>query len=376
MNNFDLENLLNEALKPTESPSDELNAKLKQKISKKKIYTVRRRFEISAACAAAVVAAFAIALNVNDDFADKVSNTPILSKISENDVLVSGNVEKAQSSDKVTKNDNTDKELKNSEFAAAGENKERSIGKDTSDKTETQAVKNKNTTENSETIKSTYDKKSGEFIKLPETEQSNQSDSTSITENAVAYDASIEEDADMVTDMAVYFNENSNYTSYDEEIQNDSYPSVASAKMYMGESPQSDSGNGGGGMARSVLAPEEVLPIKINTDDVETLISDSGKKYSVDKQSKDRVSIGSVFEDGFDYNTALYLNISQQMSDEMNTNNIEYNINGKNSFDAITGEEDFYFNNGDMYITFEKGEVAPESYGICEFNVGKVETAD
>ena len=369
LNNFDLDELLNEALKPTEEPSDILNAKLKQKIKKKKLYTGRRIFEFSAVGVAAVVAIFAIALNVNNNFGNKVENVPILGDISQNDKLIADADNKPEQSFENAKNDDENNTERSNDT-------EKNMNEDS---TVTQSKANMVIVSEKEesSAKSDFNEKN---LQAQDTKTYNAEKGTDIIINSPAESAEpvpqTEEDimpkGKSVSEPAQSENEN-NDVSVASSMYEESEP-VLEASMFSAdianESDANTSGGGGSSSGASITAVPDVLPVTITADDVKTLTDENGKKYSVDKNTKQRVTIGSIFEEGYDYNTYLYLEIIGQMNESKEE---IYFIDGNNAFDEITGNEDFYIDgNNDLYITFDKGEVASESIGTVEFNVGNI----
>ena len=95
LNEAEFEKLINEAMKDESSPSDILNAKLKQKIKKK--YFIQRSFrgiKTVAACIAVVVTGTLVLINSNEWSSNKLSDAPVV-----------GNVAKVATGNDVNKKD-------------------------------------------------------------------------------------------------------------------------------------------------------------------------------------------------------------------------------------------------------------------------------
>ncbi len=109
--------------------------------------------------------------------------------------------------------------------------------------------------------------------------------------------------------------------------------------------------------------------------------NESIKIYNVDKATGEILTLGDLFTEGSDYIDVLTKNIQDQMVAQMaEDENLTYWIDsGVDAWDFKELSEDatFYVNeDGEIVIVFNKGEIAPNYMGVCEFTIPADVVAD
>ena len=95
--------------------------------------------------------------------------------------------------------------------------------------------------------------------------------------------------------------------------------------------------------------------------------------YTIDKQTKDVVTLADLFAEGSDYISVISENIKTQMREQMAADEgVIYFLDETDmpefNFRSITEQTNFYFNEkGELVIAFDEYEVAPGYMGAPEF---------
>lgn len=95
--------------------------------------------------------------------------------------------------------------------------------------------------------------------------------------------------------------------------------------------------------------------------------------YTIDKQTKDVVTLADLFAEGSDYISVISENIKTQMREQMASDEgVIYFLDETDmpefNFRSITEQTNFYFNEkGELVIAFDEYEVAPGYMGAPEF---------
>ena len=95
--------------------------------------------------------------------------------------------------------------------------------------------------------------------------------------------------------------------------------------------------------------------------------------YTIDKQTKDVVTLADLFAEGSDYISVISENIKTQMREQMaEDEGVIYFLDETDmpefNFRSITEQTNFYFNEkGELVIAFDEYEVAPGYMGAPEF---------
>ncbi len=99
------------------------------------------------------------------------------------------------------------------------------------------------------------------------------------------------------------------------------------------------------------------------------------KYYHIDKMTGKSVSLSSLFNEDFDYITAISENISEQMKkrNEQLDSDVYWIDNTENpdwSFSTISPEQNFYFDeSGKLTLVFDKYQIAPGYMGNPTFTI-------
>ncbi len=99
--------------------------------------------------------------------------------------------------------------------------------------------------------------------------------------------------------------------------------------------------------------------------------------YHIDKRAGKIVYLSDLFDENYDYVTAISTEIIRQMNEQMAADsNKSYWINNESEnfykFEKIDKNQNFYFDkDGSLIIVFQKYEAGPGYMGTCEFKIPK-----
>ncbi|MGL5766371.1 MAG: RsiV family protein, partial [Sarcina sp.] len=86
--------------------------------------------------------------------------------------------------------------------------------------------------------------------------------------------------------------------------------------------------------------------------------------YNYNTQTGEKLMIGDLFKDGFDYKTFL----NNEIKKDINKNKDLY-FSGNDGFKEIKEDQDFYISTDGITIVFQVYEIAPYAAGIIYFNI-------
>ncbi|MGL4739570.1 MAG: DUF3298 and DUF4163 domain-containing protein [Sarcina sp.] len=88
--------------------------------------------------------------------------------------------------------------------------------------------------------------------------------------------------------------------------------------------------------------------------------------YNYNSQTGEKLTLGDLFKDGFDYKTFLNTEIKK----DINKNKDLY-FSGNDGFKGIKEDQDFYITSDGLVVVFQVYQIAPYASGIIYFNIPK-----
>lgn len=86
--------------------------------------------------------------------------------------------------------------------------------------------------------------------------------------------------------------------------------------------------------------------------------------YTIDTDNGERLNISDLFNEEYDYKTFINKEIQSQINE-----NKDIYFMGKDGFQGIKDNQDFYIEDNDLVVFFQQYEIAPYSTGIPEFHI-------
>ena len=118
---------------------------------------------------------------------------------------------------------------------------------------------------------------------------------------------------------------------------------------------------------------DEYFSIRIWTDVIMAGATEYSKIFTVDKNAGRIIALSDLFDGNKNYREEIHKKVKDQMQEKMaSDDSIMYFADEVDSFE---GDEEFYITeNGELVIVYNEYEVAPGYMGVCEFNLGKIQT--